>query len=213
MALPTTFTGNLTPTGEQLDGNFSALGALTPIPCVVSGTSALTFTPLANVPAVPAYSNYMQFTGVSAGTNAGAATAQVGALAPLSIYKDSASGSVLLTGGELVTGTKIILMYDAALNGFHLIAPIGFFARTHTTTASISLAALLPQTGTTATVTLSGTSVGDIVNLGYPSLVSVGLTWSGYVNNAGTITLNAFNATSGTVTPNAGTYRIVTQGF
>ena len=42
MSLPTTFAALTTATGQQLDNNFSALGALTPIPCSVSGTNAIT---------------------------------------------------------------------------------------------------------------------------------------------------------------------------
>lgn len=217
MALPSTFTGNVTPTGEELDANFSALGALTPIPCGVAGTSLITLTPLANTPTVAAYSNYMQFTGVAAGTNVGSVQAVVGSLAQLNVYKDTISGPVLLTGGEIVNNTKLILMYDSTLNsgagGFHLVGPIASTTRNHTTTASIGLAALLPQTGTTATILLGGTSVGDIVSIGFPALVSVGLSWLGYVGTVGTVTLVAFNCTSGTVTPNAGTYRVDVTGY
>lgn len=217
MALPSTFTGNVTPTGEELDANFNALGALTPIPCVVSGTSAIVMTPEPNTPSVAAYSNYMQFTGVAAGTNPGAVTAAVGSLPALSVYKDTINGPVLLTGSEIVTNTKLILMYDSTLNsgagGFHLVGPIASTTRNHTTTASIALAALLPQTGTTATILLAGTSVGDIVSIGFPASVSVGMSWLGFVGTTGTVTLNAFNCTSGTVTPNAGTYRIAVTGY
>jgi hypothetical protein len=217
MALPSTFTGNVTPTGEELDANFNALGALTPIPCSVSGTNAITLTPEANTPTVSAYANYAQFTGVAAGTNTTTVTAQVGAIPALTVYKDTIAGPVALSGSEIVQNTKLILMYDSTLNsgagGFHLISPPSATTRNHTTTASIGLASLAPQTGESTTILLGGTSVGDIVNIGFPSLVSIGLTWNGYVNNAGTVTLNAFNMTSGSVTPNAGIYRINVTGY
>lgn len=217
MALPATFTGNIAPTGEELDANFAALGALTPIPCTVAGSASITLTPSANVPTVAAYSNYMQFTGVAPSTNIGPVTFQVGSLAALSGYKDTVAGPVLLTGNEIIANTKLLLMYDSALNsgagGFHLISPPSANTRNHTTTASIGLAALLPQTGTTATILLGGTSVGDIVTIGFPSLASVALAWSGFVGTLGTVTLNAFNMSSGTVTPPAGIYRIDVTGY
>lgn len=216
MALPFAFTGNVTPTGEQLDANFAALGALVPIPCGVAGTNAITLTPEADTP-TPAYAPYAQYTGIAAGTNTLAVKAQIGALALLDVYKDTVAGPVLLSGGEIVLNTKLILMYDPALaggaGGFHLVSPPSANTRVHHTTAAIAFGALLPQTGTTATVLLGGTSVGDIVGIGFPSLVSVGLNWNGYVNNAGTVTLVAFNMSAGTVTPNAGNYAIETRGL
>lgn len=216
MALPFAFTGNTTPTGEQLDADLTALGALTPIPCVVAGTSALTLTPEPNTP-TPAYAPYSQFTGIAAGTNPGAVLAQVGAQPQLSVYKDTVAGPVLLSGREIVFNTKIILMYDPTLGsgagGFHLIAPPSANTRQGSTTASIALAALLPQSGTTATVLLSPTSIGDIIDIGFPSVASVALAWTGFVNNAGTVTLNAFNMSAGTVTPPAGIYTVASRGF
>ena len=219
MALPTAFTGNVTPTGEELDGNLAALGALTPIPCTASGTNVITLTPNANTPTVTAYAAYSQFTAVAAGTNGGGGvTAQIGSLAALNVYKDSQGGPIALTGKEIVLNTKLWLMYDPTLNsgagGFHLISPVTLSTRDLTTTASISLAGLAPFTGTVAAVLLAGTSIGDIVTLGFPSLVSIGLAWNGYVNNAGTVTLTVFNLFSvGTVTPNPGFYTVNARGF
>lgn len=219
MSLPTTFTGNITPTGEELDGNFAAVGALVPIPCAVSGTNVITLTPNANTPALTAYAPYSQFTGIAAGTNgAGGVTAQVGSLSPLGVYKDSQAGPIALSGKEIVLNTKLWLMYDPTLNsgagGFHLISPVALSTRDLTTTASISITAIPPFSGSTATVALGGCSIGDIVSLGFPSLSSIGLAWSGYVNNAGTVTLNVFNLFSvATVTPNAGVYTVNARGF
>jgi len=124
----------------------------------------------------------------------------------------SGSSSPRTTPFSLSTST-IASTLNSGAGGFHLVGPIASTTRNHTTTASIGLAALLPQTGTTATILLAGTSIGDIVTIGFPSLVSVGLAWGGYVNNAGTVTLNAFNMGSGTITPNAGTYRVAAVGY
>jgi hypothetical protein len=218
MALPTAFTGNVAPTGEELDADLAALGALTPIPCTIAGTNTITLTPNANTPTVVAYAPYTQFTGIAAGTNTGPVTAQVGSLASLNVYKDTINGPVQLSGSEIVLNTKLILMYDPTLNtgagGFHLVGTVASTTRDHTTTASISITAIPPFTGSTATVLLAGSSIGDIVSLGFPSLASIGLSWQGYVNNAGTITLNVFNLFSlATVTPNVGVYTINTRGF
>lgn len=218
MALPFAFTGNVNPTGEELDADLAALGALTPIPCVVAGTNTITLTPQANTPTVAAYANYGQFSGVASATNTGAVTVQVGSLAAINVYKDTIAGPVLLTGGEIVQNTKLLLMYDSTLNGgaggFHLISPSAQMVRNHTTTSSIALGAMNPQSGSTATVTLAGTSVGDVVLIGFPASPSIGLSWQGFIPNAGTVVLQVFNQfSSATVTPTSGSYRISTQGY
>lgn len=124
MSLPFSFANVTTLVTSQLDANFNALGALTPIPCTVAGTNTLTLTPNASTPSFTNYSNYMQFTGVALATNTGAATGQVGSLAALQIYKDSPAGPIVLTGSEIVANCQFTLIYDASLNagtgGFHL---------------------------------------------------------------------------------------------
>ena len=124
MPLPVTFAALTSAVMADLDENFSALGALTPIPCTVAGTNSLTFTPATNTPTIAAYQNYMPFSGIAANSNTGATTAAIGGLAALSIYKDTASGPAVLAGGEIVAGNVIYLLYDSALasgvGGFHL---------------------------------------------------------------------------------------------
>jgi len=127
MPLPNTFAAQTSPQMVELDQNFAALGALTTIPCTVAGTNTLALTATANTPTIAAYSNYQPFSFIAANTNSTAATAAVGSLAALSIYKDSLGGPVVLTGGEIVAGGLVILTYDSALNtgagGFHLSPP------------------------------------------------------------------------------------------
>lgn len=130
MALPVTFAGLTTPTGLNLDQNFAALGALTPIPCTAAGTNTVTMTPAANTPTISAYADGNQFSGVAANTNTSAVTAQIGSLPALNVYKDSLAGPVALTGGEIIASNAFTLRYDAALNsgagGFHLFTNTGF---------------------------------------------------------------------------------------
>lgn len=124
MPLPVIFANLTNPTLPELDQNFAALGALTPIPCAVSGTNALTLAPLSTAPTVNAYSGNQSFLGVISATNTNAVSAQVGALAALQVYKDTALGPQALSGGELVPNNLLTLTYDGALNGgaggFHL---------------------------------------------------------------------------------------------
>lgn len=151
MPLPVTFASLATATLSQLDANFNALGALTPIPCAVAGINSLVLTPEANTPTVAAYANYMQFTGIVAATNTGAMTAAVGGLTALNVYIDTASGPTLVGAGEVVQNTSFTLMYDSTLNsgagGFHL------------SSAAVS-GSFLALSGGTLTGPLIGTSIG-----------------------------------------------------
>lgn len=170
MALPNIFAAQTAPNLIELDQNFAALGLLAPIPCSVSGTNALVLTPLVNVPSVPAYANYSPFTCIASATNTGAATAQVGSLAALAIYKDTPSGPTPLTGGEVPQNNLISLTYDSTLNagsgGFHLrsvgggtvtqiIAGTGLTGGTITGSGTIGISA----TGVTAGTYGGGASI------------------------------------------------------
>lgn len=164
MALPVLFAALSQATGADLDEDFAALGALTPIPCTVTGTNALTLSPLANTPTVTSYSNYMSFTAVAVASNTGAVQAQVGALPLLNVYKDSPTGPVPLTGNEIVTNNVFTLTYDSALNsgvgGFHLLtAPINAAGGTISGTLSVTGA----LSGGTLQVSASGNPVTRIL--------------------------------------------------
>jgi len=169
MTLPVTFANLSSPVPlSSLDQDFAAVGALTIIPCGVTGTNSLSLTPAANTPTVSAYANYMQFSGIAAADNTGAVTAGVGSLAGLPVYKDTATGPAALTGAEIQAGNLITLVYDSALGaggGFHLQTGI-----------NSSSGSYLPLGGGTLTGPLFGTSL----SLSGTASVS-GLTSSGAV--------------------------------
>lgn len=166
MALPNAFgPPTIAATGAQLDQNFAALGALTPIPCTIAGTNSLVLTPAALTPTIPAYVNYQVFCGTVAVTNTGVVTIGVGSLAALSVYKDAAgpsSGPIALVGGELVAKNIAFFVYDSALNsgsgGFHLLS-------TTVRPGNSSIFTSVPTaTGTTLTAAaLSGNGNGQSV--------------------------------------------------
>lgn len=126
MALPWVF-GSLT-TGSQpaskLDDNFNALGAISSIPCTVTGTSAYTLVPVSGVPTVAAYTQLQAYRGVVPNTSAGAVTAQVGALGFVNCYKATSSGPAAMSTGDAVANECYDFIYDVALNsgsgGFHV---------------------------------------------------------------------------------------------
>ena len=136
MTASITLFANLTnPTLPELDGNFTSYTPLTTIPCTVAGTNALSLTAFsgsaAATPAVTAYQNYMQFSGVFASNGSGALTARIGALPFLNVYKDSPTGPVATVGTEAVQNNAFTLVYDSALNsgagGWHLYSSTASF--------------------------------------------------------------------------------------
>ena len=52
MSLPFAFAAVSTATGQNLDDDFAAVGALGVIPCTAAGTNAIILTPNANTPTV-----------------------------------------------------------------------------------------------------------------------------------------------------------------
>jgi hypothetical protein len=143
-----------------LDNNFTTFGALTPIPCTLTGTNTIVLTQNAAgvVPSVvlSAYTTNVLFTGIAAATNTGPATAAAGTLPALPVYKDGASGPVPLTGGEIVAANAVSFRYDVALNsgggGFHLTSS------TATNGAAISPSAVRINGNSTLTNLSSGNS-------------------------------------------------------
>lgn len=238
MSLPFQFANVTTLVTSQLDANYNALGALTPIPCSVAGTNALVMTPLASVPTVAAYSNYMQFTGTAATTNTGPVTVAVGALPALNGYKDTINGPVGLITADISTGSIFTAIYDSALNlgngGFHIVAdssrvpqaggpfigPVQFGNIANSALSNINSAAVsigwpnIPaNTSSLSTIAVAGVSVGDCVLLGTPASVPTGVAFFGWVSTIGVVTIQASNMTGSSITPVAGTYRATAQRY
>ncbi len=171
MPLPFIFANVTSAHGSDLDNDFAALGALTPIPCTVAGSNALVLTPATDTPTIGAYENYQPFSGAAISANTSGVTISVGGLSALVVYEDTPAGPVALTGGEIQPGNFIYAVYDSALNsgagGFHLLtAPATPGARLGATSSITS------NTGVTMTqgqLTGGGTGQGIIQRAGSPS--------------------------------------------
>lgn len=226
----TQFQNNTTNQLSALDNNFTTFGALVPIPCGISGTNTLVLTQsaagLVPTPTIQGYSTNMLFSGIAVSSNTGATTAAVGSLGVLNVYKDTASGPALLSGGEIVVNNAISLRYDAALNsgagGFHLTSS------TATMGAAISPSSVQVNGNSTLTNLLSGNSptltftatpgwssqdqlfsvtaaltaigtlpaVGDFVQVNPPSLGAAGIDFRGFVAGAGSLSLSSVSVVS-----------------
>jgi len=182
--------------------------------------------------ALQAYENGVQICGVAASTNTGATTARLGALSALNVYKDTVAGPVALTGGEIVAGNSLTLRYDSTLNtnagGWHLISSMSSNGSTITPAlvratvglqvggtvgptltgllsalATLTYTSIVPQSSQDQSFALAGLLTTDALALGLPLPVSTGLSYSGYISAAGTVTVRALNASASTITPGA----------
>lgn len=73
-------------------------------------------------------------------------------------------------------------------------------------TASLDFGSTDQSAISTATITVPGAQVGDVVSLGAPSTIESGFIWSGFVSAADTVTIRLAKITSGTVDPAIGTW-------
>jgi hypothetical protein len=172
----TQFANDTTPALPDLDQNFNAAFVLTPVPCTVSGTDALTLTQNSAGQAasgtIATYENGLQLCGIATATNTTATTARLGALAVLNVYKDSVAGPVALSGGEIVADCAFTLRYDAALNasagGWHLITSTPTVG--NTISPALVRASVGVQVASTTAPTLTGL-LSATATLTYTSIV------------------------------------------
>lgn len=167
MAFTVTFAALSNATGANLDANFNQVGKIGAIPCSVSGSNAVTLTPIAGqTPTISAYATGLQFAGIVATTNTTATTLRVNALAALNCYKDTVTGPAALSGGELISGNAFTAVYDAALNsgagGWHIYTSTAFAGGTITGNVVLSPGSL--------------SVFGSVASLGGATLTSMLLT-------------------------------------
>ncbi len=76
-----------------------------------------------------------------------------------------------------------------------------------TNTATIDFASIAAQTCINNTITVTGAVANDAVAVGAPTAIEAGLSISGYVSVADTVTVRLCNVTSGAVDPASATFR------
>lgn len=217
MALPVTFGPLSAAAMSQLDQNFTAVGKLGILPCTVTGTNAVTFTPIAGVsPTITAYYQLMTFSGILVANGTGTLTAQYGSLPLLPVFRMTAAGPVTTNGNEFRSGNLMILTYDAALaggsGGFFIAADdlqpqlsglsIGSVASVTAATVTRLLSSVASLTFTSQasgssqdqTIAMLGVSVGDVVQIGLPAAVTAGFVFDGRVSVANVVHVRSTNA-------------------
>jgi len=85
--------------------------------------------------------------------------------------------------------------------------------RTLTTTASLNFGTLGSLAQTSLTVSVTGSSLNDVVLLGLPAGVTTGLIFMGHVESSGVVAVDCANYTNQSKTQGALTYRITVIGY
>lgn len=99
---------------SQLDAQFTNVAGGMTLPCTVSGTNALSLTPLANFPALLNYNELGGYRFRAVASSTGPVTAQFNGLGFLPVYHQD--GVTQVTLGDIVISRQYILTFSQALN-------------------------------------------------------------------------------------------------
>jgi hypothetical protein len=228
-AIPCTVAGTnaLTLTGLVNTPTVSAYSNYQPFSAVAVATN--TSTTIARFGALPALNVYKDSTSgpttlvggeivvgnlitliydASLNSGAGGFHLQTGPASTAGTFLPLAGGS--LTGG--LTGTTA--SFSGQVGGANIRVGAGTpVTRQLSTTASLTWSVVAAGASQDQTVAALGASIGDIVTVGLPASVAAGIVLDGRVSATGVVSVRATNATSASLTPTGGTYRVGIQGF
>ena len=113
----------------------------------------------------------------------------------------------------LPLGTTICLIYDIDISRWKLVwASQGL--TTFTATAALNFGNTLAQTSADLTISLTGASEGDVVQLAVPSVaVNADSNYTAWVSSADTITVRFSNFSAAPINPASGTFRVAVTKF
>lgn len=129
------------------------------------------------------------------------------------------------TGSKIAFYGSTAITQPANINAVSALINVGLIAtgvtygvlpqsiRTLTATASINFGSVGSNSSTSITVAVTGCAINDIVLLGLPTAICEGLSFLGHVVTANQLHVDAINATNGSMTQSAQTYRITVIGY
>lgn len=93
---------------------------------------------------------------------------------------------------------------------------VGFPIQSLSVTASLNFASMIAGASDDQTVTLAGVRANDtqaVVNVGLPTGLTAGLIFQGFVSDDDEVTVRCTNASTGTINPDAATFRIEVRRY
>lgn len=121
-----------------------------------------------------------------------------------------------LSGGTLIGGlTGTSAAFSGNVRGGTLQVTSAGTAVTRLISAAASLTWSVVAAGGSQdqTIAVVGASIGDIVSVGRPASLVPGVLYDARVSATGVVSVRATNATSATLTPTGGSYRVAVEGF
>ncbi len=113
----------------------------------------------------------------------------------------------------LPLGTTVCLIYDIDISRWKLVWSSQGLT-TFTTTAALNFGSTLAQTSADLTISLTGASEGDVVQLAVPSAaVNADSAYTAWVSGADTVTVRFNNYSAAPINPASGTFRVAVTKF
>lgn len=130
--VPNIFGPLINPSLPNLDNDFAAVTPAVVLPCIATGSNAITLTPVAGTLNATAYTDKDRYSFVAVANSTGAMTVQVAALGALNLYRSG--GSIQANTGDVVSGQYYDIAYQASLNaaagGFVIVSAVASAATT-----------------------------------------------------------------------------------
>ncbi len=116
------------------------------------------------------------------------------------------TGALVVSGGAGIagrtsTGSLSVSTYGTACDGLW------------SATATLDFGSIAAAGQADLTITVTGASVGDSVQLGLPAAPTAGLVFNAFVSAANTVTIRATNITAAAIDPASATYRATVMSF
>lgn len=120
-------------------------------------------------------------------------------------------GVVLVTAGSgagLWSSTNVWTGTNTTTRLASLTTDWAWNAQELRASAALNFGSLTTLTSADLTITVTGAAVQDIVSLGLPAAPTAGIVFTAFVSATDTVTVRAFNVTSGTIDPASATYAV-----
>ncbi|CAB4182632.1 SGNH_hydrolase domain containing protein [uncultured Caudovirales phage] len=185
---------------------------------IIEGLLSAGFSPSQLILGTISYSNGTTTSGAAIATRAASFTASVLTVAEkygIKVANVNAISNAAVAAGYPYINTDLLHPNDSghetirrAFRGESIVGAPWYLSNT----ATLNFPSIAATGGTQdLTVTVTGATVGDSVQIGLPAAPSAGVTFNAWVSATDTVTIRATNATAGAIDPASATYRVTVR--